>query len=344
MERSDSFGALGALWDLPAQCARAFALADNLELSDDGPLTNVVVTGLGGSAIGGDLLRVWGAGRLSVPVAVNRDYRLPAFVAADSLVFCVSYSGNTEETVAAYREAREKGARVVVLTSGGVLRDLAAADGVPCVGVPGGISPRSATGYLFLPMVKILFRLGLVEDPGPAVRELVTHLEEVRARIGPDVPLERNPAKQLARSLYGRLPVIWGAAGTTEVVAQRFKGQINENAKAPAYWNVLPELDHNEINGFSGPPEVLRLLAVVLLRDPEDHPRVALRMDVTRRIVAEQVGLVTEMTAGGEGALARTYDLVYRGDYTSVYLAFLYGVDPGPVPVIERLKKELAAL
>jgi len=344
MERMDSMDALGALWGLPEQCARAFALADQVAWPDTGPLTNVVVTGLGGSAIGGDLLRVWGAGRLAVPVAVNRDYRLPAFVAADSLVFCVSYSGNTEETVAAYREAREKGARVAVLTSGGLLRDMAAADGVPLITVPGGISPRSATGYLFLPMVKALFRLGLVEDPGPAVRELVAHLERVREEIGPGVPEDRNPAKQLARRLLGRLPVIWGAAGTTEVVAQRFKGQINENAKAPAYWNVLPELDHNEVNGFAAPPEVLPLLAVVLLRDPGDHPRVALRLDVTRRIVAERVGLVTEMTARGEGRLARTYDLVYRGDYTSVYLAFLYGADPGPVPVIERLKKELAAL
>lgn len=339
----DSIGALGALWDLPEQCARAWALADGVTISETGPLSNVVVTGLGGSAIGGDLLRVWAAGRLAVPVVVNRDYRLPAFVGQDSLVFCVSYSGNTEETLSAYAGAREKGARVVVLTSGGRLRETAAESGVPFITVPGGISPRCATGYLFLPMLKVLHRLGLVEDPAPGVTELVAHLAGVREEIGPAVPEERNPAKQLARRLYGKLPVIWGVSGTTEVVALRFKGQINENAKAPAYWSVLPELNHNEINGFTGPPGVLKLLSVVLLRDPGDHPRVSLRVDITRRIISEQVD-TTELTARGEGRLARTYDLIYRGDYTSVYLAALYGIDPGPVPVIERLKKELAKL
>jgi len=339
----DSIGALGALWDLPEQCTRAWALADGVTFPDTGPLSNVVVTGLGGSAIGGDLLRVWAAGRLAVPVLVNRDYRLPAFVGEDSLVFCVSYSGNTEETLSAYAGAREKGARVVALTSGGRLKEMAASDGVPVITVPGGISPRSATGYLFLPMLKVLHRLGLVDDPGAEVAELVTHLAGVREEIGPAVPEETNPAKQLARRLVGKLPVIWGTAGTTEVVALRFKGQINENAKAPAYWSILPELNHNEINGFTGPGEALKLLSVVLLRDAGDHPRVGLRMDITRRIIAEQVD-VTELTARGEGRLARTYDLIYRGDYTSVYLAALYGIDPGPVPVIERLKKELAKL
>lgn len=339
----DSIDALKSLWGLPEQCVKAWDLADAVTVSEPGPLSNVVVTGLGGSAIGGDLLRVWAGAELAVPVVVNRDYRLPAFVGADSLVLCVSYSGNTEETLSAYAGAREKGARVVAITSGGRLKESAVADGVPVITVPGGISPRSATGYLFLPMLKVLQKLGLVDDQTAGVREMVSHLEGVREAIGPDVPEGKNPVKQLARRLYGKLPVIWGASGTTEVVALRFKGQINENAKAPAYWSVLPELNHNEINAFTGPPEVLKLLSVVFLRDPQDHPRVKLRLDITKRIVAERVD-VSEITAQGEGRLARTYDLIYRGDYTSVYLAALYGIDPGPVPVIERLKKELAQL
>jgi len=339
----DATGAFQALWGLPEQCARAWSLADGIVLPDSGPLSNVVVTGLGGSAIGGDLLRVWAADRLAVPVTVNRDYRLPAFAGEDTLVFCVSYSGNTEETLAAYAEARARGARAVALTSGGSLRERAAADGVPFITVPGGMSPRAATGYLFLPMLKVLHRLGLLADPEGQVRELVDHLAGVREEIGPEAPEGENPSKQLARRLYGKLPVIWGVSGTTEVVARRFKGQINENAKAPAYWSVLPELDHNEINGFAGPAGVLGLLSVVILTDPEDHPRVVRRVDISRRLVAERVD-VAVLTAGGGGRLARTYDLVYRGDYTSVYLAALYGLDPGPVPVIERLKQELARL
>ncbi len=339
----DSLGGLRALWGLPEQCADAFRLPDGVTIPEAGALSNVVVSGLGGSAIGGDLLRVWAADRMAVPVTVKRDYRLPAFVGEDSLVFCVSYSGNTEETLAAYADAREKGARTVILTSGGRLKEMAAGDGVSVITVPAGISPRSSTGYLFLPMLKVLYRLGLVADPDREMRELVAHLAGVREEIGPAVPGDGNPAKQLARRLFGKLPVIWGVSGTTEVVAMRFKGQINENAKAPAYWSVLPELNHNEINGIEGPDNVLKLLSVVFLRDPGDHPRVGLRVDITRRIIAGKVD-VTELTARGIGRLARTYDLVYRGDYTSVYLAALYGVDPGPVPVIERLKKELAGL
>ncbi|MGB9804561.1 SIS domain-containing protein, partial [Desulfofundulus sp.] len=153
---------------------------------------------------------------------------------------------------------------------------------------------------------------------------------------------DTNRAKTLAESFYNRIPVIWGASGTTEVVAQRWKGQINENAKAPAYWNVFPELNHNELVGFEFPGELLHRLYVVILRDPQDHPRVQKRYAITREIMGGAVAGVVEIMARGDGALARMYSLIYLGDYASVYLAMLYGVDPGPVRVIDTLKARLA--
>jgi glucose/mannose-6-phosphate isomerase len=301
----------------------------------------VLVTGLGGSAIGGDLLRVFAGDRLGIPVLVNRDYTLPRFVDKHTLVFVVSYSGNTEETLSAYEMARERGSTVVAVTTGGRLGERATADGLPVVRVPGGIAPRSAIGYLFLPMVAVLERLGMFFGMRAEVEGLVTHLKELRQRYGPETPVENNPAKQLALNLHGRLPVIWGSSGTTEVIAQRWKGQFNENAKAPAYWNVFPELNHNEVVGFEQPEEILSRIWLVLLQHQDDHPRVRLRMRITRDLVQKAAG-ITEVESSGPTALARVYSLIYLGDYSSIYLAALAGIDPGPVRVIDYLKSELA--
>lgn len=342
MYAGDSMGMLEALWNLPDQCARAWELGLATPLPPGRDVRQVVVTGLGGSAIGGDLLRVYGSGRLSVPVVVNRDYVLPQFVGPQTLVFAVSYSGNTEETLSAYREARERGARLVVLTTGGRLKEMALADGVPVITVPAGIAPRAATGYLFIPTLAVLSRMGMLSGVEAGVEELSRHLQFLREKYKPEVPLDENPAKQMAANFHNRIPVIWGASGTTEVVAQRWKGQVNENAKAPAYWNVFPELNHNELVGFQYPPELLQRLYIVILRDPRDHPRVVLRYAVTREIMEKAVAGVTEVTATGRDGLARLYSLIYLGDYASIYLAFLYGVDPGPVKVIDRLKASLA--
>lgn len=342
MYKVDSMDMFGALWRLPEQCSDAWRLGMEGPLPAAEAVSNVVVTGLGGSAIGGDLLRVYAAGKMAVPVAVNRDYRLPAYADKSSLVIVVSYSGNTEETLSAYEDARNRGCPVLALTTGGKLKELAERDGVPVITIPGGLAPRAATGYLFIPTLAVLQRMGLLPDLLGEVGELVKHLEEIRENLKPETPLEGNPAKQLARNLHNRIPVIWGSSGTTGVVAQRFKGQINENAKAPAYWNVFPELNHNELVGFEVPRELLEKLHLVVLKDEGDHPRVKTRMEITRGIVAKVVSGVDEIKSSGEGMLARMYSLVYTGDYASMYLAALYGIDPGPVKIIDYLKSELA--
>ncbi len=341
--RLDSAGTFTSLGGLPVQCAEAcWDLAEQVGLPEIEAISNIVVTGLGGSAIGGDLLRVYAAGRISVPVVVNRDYVLPEFVAPDTLVFAVSYSGNTEETLSAYGEARAKGASVIAVTTGGKLGEAALRDGVPVIKIPGGIAPRAATGFLFLPTLRVLQKLGVLPGKVDEITEMIELLKNLRKKLDPETPAEENPAKQIARKLHRRIPVIWGSAGTTEVVAQRWKGQINENAKAPAYWNVLPELNHNEIVGFQFPLEILNQVHVIILRDEHDHSRVHKRIEITKDIIKDVADGYTEVWASGNGALARLYSLIYTGDYASVYLAALYGVDPGPVRVIDHLKKELA--
>lgn len=334
---------LAALLNLPEQCEEALAIGRKVNIpASYADISNIVVTGLGGSAIGGDFLRLFVGDRIGVPVVINRDYTLPKFIDAKTLIFTVSYSGNTEETLSAYAQAKAKGARIVALTNGGKLRQLAEADGMPVIVVPAGISPRAATGYLLMPTLAVLESIGLLNDLDTQIADLVANLKALKEKLQPETPVDLNPAKQMAQRFYGKLPVIWAASGNTEVVATRWKGQINENAKAPAYWNVFPELNHNEIVGFEEPTELLKNLEIVILRDRNDHPRVQKRMEISQEIVKDVVSGVTEVWSIGESRLARLFTLTYIGDFVSVYLATLYGIDPTPVKNIDFLKNKLA--
>lgn len=333
---------LAAIWRLPEQCGEALAIAKEVKLPQSYQgFTNIVVTGLGGSAIGGDLLRVYVGDKAGIPVTVNRDYTLANFVGPQTLLFATSFSGNTEETLSAYQQAKHKGAKIVIITTGGKLKELADQDRVPVISIPGGISPRAATGYLFLPTIVVLQRLGLIPDVTGEITEAVTNLQELRELLKPENPVENNLAKTLALKLYNKIPIIYGSLGTTEVVATRWKGQINENAKAAAYWNVFPEMNHNEIVGFEAPAELLKNLEVIILRDKADHPRVQKRMEISKTILEKAVSGITEVHSRGNSTLARTFSLTYIGDYVSVYLAALYGIDPTPVKMIDLLKRKL---
>ncbi|MDA8226990.1 MAG: bifunctional phosphoglucose/phosphomannose isomerase [Desulfitobacterium hafniense] len=334
---------LEAVGRFPEQCEEAWAIARQAQVAIDAKgITSVVVTGLGGSAIGGDLLRVYVADKAELPVLVNRDYILPKFVGSQTLVIATSFSGNTEETISAYRQAVQAGARIIVITGGGKLKDLAVQDGVPVVTVPGGIQPRAATGYLFIPALVILQRLGLIPDVSREIQDLISNLKILRGQFKPEQPINENPAKEIAGRLQNRIPVIYGVTGNTEVAATRWKGQINENSKSAAYWNVFPELNHNEIVGFEFPSGLLKQMAVVILRDQQDHTRVQKRVEITKEIIKQAAGDIIEVNSTGNSSLARTFSLTYTGDYVSVYLAALYGIDPTPVKMIDYLKNKLA--
>lgn len=342
LKKGDPENMLGALAGLSDQCREAIKLARSKEFKFSQTFKNVIVTGLGGSAIGGDFLRVYGVHKCAIPISVNRDYTLPLFVNENTLVLAVSYSGNTEETLSAYDEARSKGAAVVTLTSGGKLAAKAEKDGVPLILIPNGLQPRAATGYLFIPLLIVLEKLGLVPDVKDELNDMISALEKINLRTALNVEEDKNPAKQLAQLFRNKIPVIWGVSGTTETVAMRWKGQINENSKAIAYFNILPELNHNEIVGTEAPEKLLKTLELVFLRTEDDHPRVQKRFDITKDIIGERVGGVTEIWGEGNSSLARMFSLTYLGDYTSAYLAILYGIDPSPVKLITLLKNKLA--
>ncbi len=300
----------------------------------------VVAVGMGGSGIGGDLLRAVVFDEATVPVASIKEYRAPAFAGPQTLVLACSYSGETEETLAAYDEAVQRDAACVVITSGGELLRRAQAHRHAAVVIPKGLPPRAALPYLFLPMLAVLGRIGVVRSFDAELREAVQVLQRVTAEHGPDRP--DSPARRLAEALPGRIPVIYSAVPFLEPAAERWKDQFNENAKTFAVWNTFPELNHNETVGWGLDDALARLLHVIILRDAVEPPRLALRAAITRDLALSRAGGLDEVRAAGTGKLARLLSAVLIGDFVSWYLAVLRGVDPTPVAVIDELKKRLA--
>lgn len=340
----DPHGMMALTLDFPAQCERA------MQIASDAPLPSlpraprqVIVCGMGGSAIGGDYLRALFEEYGELPVQVIRDYHLPHSVDAQTLVFAVSYSGNTEETLSCYLQARERGAMILAVSSGGELQQRAHADGVPHIQVPGGQPPRTALGYLFIPLMRLAERLGLLPDLSQPYTQMLTRLVQTRAALQMEVPFERNPAKQLAQALHGRIPLIYGSGGARATVAMRWKGQINENAKQHAFAYTFPELNHNEILGWVKASEQASNWSVVVLRDPDESAKIRTRIEVTRRLVGE-CATWHELTAEGTSQLERLMHLTYFGDFVSIYLAFLNHVDPENIDYINILKAELAKI
>jgi len=320
---------------------RAVASLLGKRLMAGGRPDGVVVCGMGGSAIGADVIGACLAG-LPVPYQVVRGYELPAWVSERTLVLAVSYSGNTAETLACVERALPRGCRPVCVASGGRLAELAAQRGLPLIAVPGGLQPRASVGYLSMPIGAALEAAGLAPGFDEQVAEAIEVVAGLSAELAPDVPDDDNEAKAIARRLFECLPVICGA-GVTAPAARRWKGEINENAKAPAFFNELPELDHNEIAGWETNPGVAGRAVLVMLDDPAGDERLRRRIDFTVAIVRPRVAGVVRVASRGVLPLARVISSAYVGDFTSLYLALLYGVDPAPVTAIEDLKARLAA-
>ena len=340
---ADSLGLIRGMGDSVAAFDEARAAGEALELVFPAEAArDVAICGMGGSGIAGDLLLGAYRERMRKPMTVVRDYFLPGWIGEDTFVILSSYSGETEETLTCAMQALERNALCVAISSGGKLASFYAAEGVPVIRLPPGLQPRAALLRMLVPMAVLLERMGAVPPLGGELDEARGAVEAAVAGLGPGVPEPQNPAKQLARALLGGVPLIWGAELTAPVAA-RWARQVNENAKLPAFASALPELDHNELVGFPGMPADLRKLArLVMLRDPRNHRQVQRRFDLTRELVEGHVDAVYSITADGQGALARMLDLVMLGDYASLYLGLLRGVDPGPVEIIERLKERLA--
>jgi len=305
-------------------------------------LKNIVVLGMGGSAIGGDLLSDYLADELAIPIVVIRGYDIPKFVDEDSLVFAVSYSGNTEETLSALKRCLEAKARIIALTSGGKLATLAQENNFPVIKVPAGIQPRAAISYLFFPILKATERLGLIKERSDEIEETHNILRELSREYGVKSPIKNNFAKKVALSLYRHLPLVYGSEGLLKAVAMRWKTQINENSKWPCFWNIFPELDHNEIVGYEIENKINRQVKIIYLQDKEGLSRVEQRREITRKIIEDKVAEFIVCPTKGKGKMGRMFSLIFLGDVASYYLAILNQVDPSPVACIEDLKKELA--
>jgi glucose/mannose-6-phosphate isomerase len=338
---ADPQGMLDAVLGMPSHCRAAYDSACSTEgLPSAKDVTSVTFCGMGGSAVSGDVVRSVFLERLGLPVEVNRAPVLPEHCDSHTLVVCSSYSGNTAETLAAFRAALKRGCRVLVVTSGGTIAEEAAKAGIAIVRVPPGFQPRAALGHLGFASLGALETMGILPPLATDVGEAIAEVEGMLVAMGPDVPTEDNPAKTLATRIGERFPVIWGADGIGSVAAARWKTQMNENGKLPAFWSSMSELDHNELVGWTAPFGE-RFFVVGLRHDGED-PQLPPRFPLSYDIVRAAGGEVEEVNARGISALARLMSLVIFGDLTSVYLAIARGVDPTPVPVIERLKAALA--
>ncbi|MGQ9738075.1 MAG: bifunctional phosphoglucose/phosphomannose isomerase [Armatimonadota bacterium] len=328
--------------EFPQQCRKALDIAMQFNPPTPRmPIQNVVVTGLGGSAVGGDLLRVLVEDNGEVPLVVNRDYQMPAFVNDHTLVIAASYSGNTEETLSAFEDAQNRGSLLACITSGGELAQRAAHYAAPVAFIPKGQPPRSAMGYMIIPMLMVAHKAGVIRrDPVGDLLNAITLLEQAREQWNADVPFEKNPAKQLAAKLYGKLPIVYGSQAYSTVVAFRWKTQLNENTKIHAYSNGYPEMNHNEILGWVLAKQQVPNLAVVLLRDRMERPKIVARVETTKRLFARAAD-VHEFFAEGQSLLARMLYAIYFGDWVSCYLALLYGANPTDISYINLLKAVL---
>ena len=337
--RVDASGMAADILDLPAQLGDALWRVESAGLRLRDTPGGLVVAGMGGSAIGGALARAALGDHASRPILVANTYGLPPWTTPDTTILCASYSGETEETLACYESAAALGAQCVVATTGGRLAEMARADGVDVIPLPGGFQPRAAVAYSLVAALEVAAMCGAGPRLTAEIDVAASHTERLVAEWGPDAG-EDSLAKQIARGLSGSVPLIAGA-GLTAPIAYRWKTQINENAKLHAFSNQLPELDHNEILGWEGAAELGRF-AAVFLDDCDSHPRIKARIELTEQLIAANATALFRVQTRGQTTLERVVSLVLLGDLVSLYLAVLRGVDPTPVDSIVALKRALA--
>jgi len=337
----DAEGMLTHLHKMPKLCQQAWQMAMDFDLPQDYPkVSKMVILGMGGSAIGGDLVSNLVASEAKLPILIHRDYNLPAFIDSKTLVIASSYSGMTEETLSSFKQALETDSKKLVITTGGELKIMAEERNIPVFSFDYKAQPRAALAFSFLPILGFLQRLGFINNKSADVAETVEVLEKLSRRINEGVSLSQNPAKQLANRLYGHLPIIYGAGMLSEV-AHRWKTQLNENSKAWAFYEVFPELNHNAVVGYQFPPELASKIVIVLLRSAYLPKRIQLRYQATCRLL-EQAKVSYQIVDGdGTSPLSQMTSLVLFGDYVSYYLAILYKIDPSPVKAIDCLKEQL---
>lgn len=329
---------LGSVYRLPEQIEDASKISYNAELKlEKRSINKVLVLGMGGSAIGGDVLRAIAFDCTKIPILVNRDYSLPNYVDENTLVFAVSYSGNTVETINSAVKSYEKGAIVISITSGGKLAEFAKENNLPLIKIPKGLAPRAAIGYVTIPSLVILDRIGVIPSQKEAIEETIDYLRRKREEFRVENATDKNPAKKLAKMLYERIPLIYSVEERWAVAGYRWKCQFNENSKYPAFTHFFPELNHNEIMSWEADSKIINNFSLIFLYISLDG-EMRLRVDFMKEKI-EARGIPVFLWQGeGKYSLTKFFSLTYLGDFTSVYLAYLAGKDPFAIGFINELK------
>jgi len=338
IKKIDKNNMLSYCVEFSAHCEKAMQQAKKLSIKYPKP-ENVIVAGMGGSAIGGEILKDWARDRISVPIEVCREYSLPAYADKNTLVFVVSYSGETEESLSIFLDAVTKKCKIVCISSGGTLHRFAEKLGISQLHVPSGMAPRATLPYLFIPLPMILEKIEVVSDVTSEVSEAIKVLKHIEELNSPEIPLKENFSKSLAVNIYGTVPIVYGF-GIYRAVAQRFKTQFNENSKVPAKWEFFPELDHNEIVGWEAAKELAKCFSIILIRDKDETEAMRQRIEVTKELMQQSLK-VFEIQSVGNTVLAKILSTICIGDFTSVYLAVMRGIDPTPVKSISFLKEKM---
>lgn len=343
IKKVDSNNLLDIVRKFPEQMEDAVETAEKVEIEEFKPL-HIVIAGMGGSAIGGDILANWLSDRTDIPIFVNRVYNLPSFAGKNTLLFAVSYSGNTEETLNLFDDGIANGCKIIAITTGGKLENRCKNKNVRLISIPKGMPPRAAIAYLFVPMAVVLKKLGIYL-PDKEMDVAIENLKVLRERLVPENPTQNNPAKQIALQLQNETPIIYGS-GIYSAIARRWQTELNENSKVLAWHGTFPEMNHNEIEAWGNDDNSKRFTAVLLRDNFLPESRLQKRIILTKNsILNKNAKKVVEVVAeGGEEKdyLARMLFSTYLGDFVSIYLAILRGVDPTPVNTIESFKRDLA--
>lgn len=343
VEKTDAQNMYGLIYEFPSQLQHVLKIARQLPLPSlkSNQIKNIVLTGMGGSAIGGDLIRSYLASELGLPFLISRNYSLPHFVNENTLVFVSSYSGNTEETLSAYQLLKKNGAKIISISSGGELLRLSEKDGILFLKIPTGYPPRAALGYSFVPILVFLERLGFVSGKIKDLEKTIDFLSSRREYFSIEKNSEKNIAKNIAGELFSKLPIIYSGADHFDTVAYRWKGQICENSKMLCFNNVFPEFNHNELVGWEILSGMENKIVVIVLKDQDDHPQIKKRMEIVKGIIQKKGVKLIELESEGENLLSRIFSLIQLGDFVSFYLAILNQVNPTPVKLIDYLKSKL---
>jgi len=342
LKKIDKHNMFDVLKGFPMQVKNAIKIAEKYKFKNFSTksIKNIIISGLGGSAIGGDLFRSYTQYEIKIPISVNRNYNLQKFADSNTLVVISSYSGNTEETISAYKQAIKAKCKIICITSNGEIKKIAAKNKHNCIIIPGGLQPRCALGYSFFTLLVLFVKLGFIKDSKNEISDTIKLLEE-GAKEYTVLNSEKNLAMQIAIDLKGKLPVVYSSADLLDVVNLRWRGQFSENAKILAYGNVYPEMNHNELVGWKLNEDILKKIIVIFLKDKNDNDRIKLRMNITTDIYKKYANNIITLESNGEGKLGRIFDLIYLGDWVSYYLAILNEVNPTPVDVISYLKNKL---